>query len=439
MRNRLRLVKVFIFVIIIALIFSTFIFVKDLAVAAGTNHIVNLGDKQEIDPFSVLLIGTDADRNDGGGARSDVLMVATVNPNNERGNMEVDIISIPRDTVAYITCADTYDKINSAYSYGQSVTGSKQDAIDCTVDTVSNLLNIPIDYYMDFSFNAAIEIIDAIGGIEIYVEEGFCEQDSQGNGEYSSDPNNCVEGSVSIPSGQQTLNGEQAVAYARSRYGSSDYERNMRQQEVLAATAKKIISDPVAYATDVLEIYQEYVTSNIDISSLTKFANLAVSMFNDTMQSVSSSSPLVINVVSSPFATTTSIESALSAFSGINLDNVEAIPASEVLDTTTANEQYKEVKQIYVSKKATPIPSKAVSEEQAEATESVEIEIQSMSILSQEMSLPGGWYSYIGPETLYYVSNELRSCLELEPEEPTFDYVEASYEFGYDMTQEMFF
>lgn len=440
MKNRLRLVKVFIFLIVIALLCATFVFVKDFAVAAGTNYIVNLGDKQEIDPFSVLLIGTDADRNDGGGARSDVLMVATVNPSNERGNVEVDVISIPRDTVAYITCADTYDKINSAYSYGQSVSGSKQDAIDCTVDTVSNLLNIPIDYYMDFSFNAAIEMIDAIGGIEIYVEQGFCEQSSTGEGEYSSDPENCSEGSISIPAGQQTLDGEQAVAYARSRYGSSDYERNMRQQEVLAATIKKILSDPVAYATDVLAIYQEYVTSNIDVSSLTKFANLAVSMFNDTMQSVSSSTPLVINVVSSPYATTTSIESALSAFSGINLDNVEAVPATEVWETTTANEVEKEVKQIYVSKKATPIPSKPVEEETSTTTESVEIEIQSMSVLVQEFyDAAGGFYSYIGPETLYYVSNELRSCLELEAEEPTFDYIEASYVFGYDMTQELFY
>jgi polyisoprenyl-teichoic acid--peptidoglycan teichoic acid transferase len=176
------------------------------------------------DNVSVLIIGVDdtEKRDFKEKSRSDALMLATFN----KQQKDVNILSIPRDS--YVNVPDYgFTKINHAYFYG----GPKK-----TIETVENFLNVPVDYYVRLNFEAFIEIIDTIGGIQYDVPFAINELDSNDN------PN-----AVQLNPGYQTLNGEEALALARTRKYDSDVERGKRQQEIIktvvkeAATASSIL------------------------------------------------------------------------------------------------------------------------------------------------------------------------------------------------------
>ena len=95
----------------------------------------------------------------------DTLMIITFNPD----TLQTTLVSIPRDTFVPIACRnDQYAKINSAAAYGTS----------CVIDTVSNFLDIDIDYYVKINFKGVVDLVDAIGGIEVDVEAPTYNADS---------------------------------------------------------------------------------------------------------------------------------------------------------------------------------------------------------------------------------------------------------------------
>ncbi|MCR2821413.1 LCP family protein [Lederbergia panacisoli] len=174
----------------------------------------------KIDNVSILFIGIDesAKRNQGDNTRSDALLLATLNEKEK----SVKLLSIPRDSYVYIDEVGYSTKINHAHSYG----GPK-----ATIDTVENLLDIPVDYYVRVDFEAFMEIVNALGGIDIDVPFAFSEQNSKDKA-----------GAISLEPGMQTLDGEEALAFARTRKIDNDIERGKRQQEVMKAIVKKAAS-----------------------------------------------------------------------------------------------------------------------------------------------------------------------------------------------------
>jgi len=198
--------------------FGYFVF-KANETAENTNDALDRGDKSERrddsidltkDHFSVLLAGVD------GGAlleegRTDSLMVATFN----KESRQVTLVSIPRDAYVDIVTTDGEfkDKINHAYSYG---------GIDTTIATVENLFDIPIDYYATINFDGIEDLVDAVGGVEVDVLIPISGR---------------ATGNVELEPGVQTLNGQEALAYARMRKDDpeGDVGRAKRQQQVLEA------------------------------------------------------------------------------------------------------------------------------------------------------------------------------------------------------------
>ncbi|WP_445002726.1 LCP family glycopolymer transferase [Exiguobacterium alkaliphilum] len=198
--------------------FGYFVF-KANETAENTNDALDRGDKSERrddsidltkDHFSVLLAGVD------GGAsleegRTDSLMVATFN----KESRQVTLVSIPRDSYVDIVTTDGEfkDKINHAYSYG---------GIDTTIATVENLFDIPIDYYATINFDGIEDLVDAVGGVEVDVLIPISGR---------------ATGNVELEPGVQTLNGKEALAYARMRKDDpeGDVGRAKRQQQVLEA------------------------------------------------------------------------------------------------------------------------------------------------------------------------------------------------------------
>jgi polyisoprenyl-teichoic acid--peptidoglycan teichoic acid transferase len=154
------------------------------------------------DPFSVLLMGVDERENDKG--RSDTMIVLTVNPEKK----SVKMLSIPRDTLTDIVGHGTRDKINHAYAFG---------GVEMAMDTVEEMLDIPIDYYVQINMEGFEDIVNAVGGITVNNDLNFT---------YSG---------FSFPEGSIDLNGKKALAYTRMRYEDprGDFGRQIRQRQII--------------------------------------------------------------------------------------------------------------------------------------------------------------------------------------------------------------
>lgn len=205
-----------------------------------------------IDNFSVLFVGIDDsdNRNFSSGSRTDALMLATFNDQQK----SVKLLSIPRDSYVYIPNKGYNDKINHAYGKG---------GITSTIETVEGLLDIPVDYYVNVNFNAFIDIVDALGGIEVDVPYSFSEQDSQDR-----------QNAIHLEEGLQELNGEEALALARTRKLDSDIERGKRQQEIVKAIMNKAMSvSSVTKYSDVIEAVGDNMKTDLSFNEMKSFIN----------------------------------------------------------------------------------------------------------------------------------------------------------------------
>ena len=144
------------------------------------------------DNISILFVGIDDSKKREQGSdhsRSDSLMLATLNNKNKT----VKLLSIPRDSYVYIPYVGYEDKITHAHAYGGT---------QATIDTVEHLLNVPVDYYYRLNFDAFIDIVDALGGVEVTVPYELHELDENDKR------------TVNLKPGKQLLNGREALALA---------------------------------------------------------------------------------------------------------------------------------------------------------------------------------------------------------------------------------
>ena len=172
------------------------------------------------DNVSILFIGVDdseARDQSESNTRSDALILATLNNKDKT----VKLVSIPRDSYVYIPEVDYEDKITHALSHGGAKT---------TIETVEELLDVPVDYYVKMNFNAFIDVVDALDGIYADVPYDHLEKDE--NDVYS----------IQLEEGYQKLDGRTALALARTRKLDNDIERGKRQQEILASIMKRASS-----------------------------------------------------------------------------------------------------------------------------------------------------------------------------------------------------
>lgn len=200
-------------------------------------------------PISILILGVDQGlegRHDKG--NSDTLILATANPGKNKATMT----SIPRDTLANILGdpGDKYNmfRVNSAYGIG----GSK-----ASMRTVSALLDVPINYYVEVNMKALKSLVNAVGGVDVNVPFDFsydwCD----------------------FHKGKQHLNGRHAVAYVRMRHDDprGDYGRQMRQRQVINAVVHKAISvDSIANYRNLVKIFTKYVRTNLTFNDMLALA-----------------------------------------------------------------------------------------------------------------------------------------------------------------------
>lgn len=161
--------------------------------------------------INVLLMCTDVD-----GLRTDAIMLASYDTETK----QVKILSIPRDTKLYV--GNRYQKINAAHAYMKDgVIGGPT----ATCEAVNRITGIPINYYVDFSFDAVAHVIDELGPIEFTIPDLY----GDGVGMVYDDPVQSLH--IDLPPGDYQLNGQQAVWVMRYRHGNAEYNPETGRKE----------------------------------------------------------------------------------------------------------------------------------------------------------------------------------------------------------------
>ncbi len=206
---------------------------------------------------NALIIGVDT-RENGNYANTDTMIFLSYNHTTHN----IVMISVPRDfLVETDKTTHWYNKINGVYSYNESLKqGSGLEALKTTIEEV---VGQQIQYYAMVDFKAFTQIIDAVGGIDVNVENSFTDY-------YYLDST-----TVSFTAGPQTMDGETALKYARSRKSldngeGTDYARARRQQKVISALQEKIIStDTLANPKTLIQILSS-ISDSIKVSEFTQ-------------------------------------------------------------------------------------------------------------------------------------------------------------------------
>ncbi len=209
------------------------------------------------EPFTVLIIGMDE-------GLSDALMLVSVNPI----SLKVTMTSIPRDM---------YVPIANGYGGSDKIAHARATDLQCTIDTVEDLLSVNIDFFVETNFNGVVSIVDALGGIVVNNPYEFVGQSSSSErGHYT----------VWVPSGENVpLNGEQTLAFARERklYASGDFQRQENQQQVIEALMNKTLGiRDINQALEVLEVTAENISTNMSIDQILSLFNLVMNKKNNT-------------------------------------------------------------------------------------------------------------------------------------------------------------
>lgn len=257
------------------------VFDKGLGGDSGLFSIIK-GEQSDIfkqDRVNILVMGRGGE-NHVGGLLTDSLMIFSIQPKEKK----VAMISIPRDLYVPINGHGS-GKINSAFADGyndylqkdckkknqsQCLDSAMASGANLTRQTVSNVFEIPIHFYVSVDFVGFQKLIDELGGVDVYVEKALYDPSYPDVNMKGYEP-------FSIKAGQQHLDGKTALKYARCRKGNcgDDFGRAKRQQEILEATKEKamkagVLGNPKKIL-DIIAIVGSHVRTDMsaqDIKSL---------------------------------------------------------------------------------------------------------------------------------------------------------------------------
>ena len=230
---------------------------NEISKITGESETVYNSNASITEPFTVLLMGVDStdealDKNSTG--NGDALMLITFNPK----TLNATILSIPRDSYVYLPNMGTENKITHAAWGGTSN----------MINTIERFTDIDINYYVKINFKGVVKLVDLLGGIKVNVPIDFCEQDSN---------RNWGDSTICLDEGEQTLNGEQALALARHRKTllTGDLQRGTNQQLVVQGmlnSAKNIKS--ANQALSILDTLSNNMDTNFTTKQLLSFYDI---------------------------------------------------------------------------------------------------------------------------------------------------------------------
>ncbi len=224
------------------------------------SEIEGLSQKDYDQVINILLLGSDSkDMDNTYGGNSDAMIIVSVNPKYK----SVKLISIPRDTAAYIDGEKNRYKINYAFAKGKEQLALK---------TINQTFDLNLKEYVTINISAMYDIINELGGVELNItqdEVKWINEYVDMFYEFSGKPTKKV-----TKSGKVTLTGEQAAAYVKERmsgtsYKSSehgDYGRTRRQRDVFIAMLNKIASGSLTEVSSNIDLILKQITTNINVS-----------------------------------------------------------------------------------------------------------------------------------------------------------------------------
>lgn len=230
--------------------------------------------------FTVLLLGGDSGPGRRG-LRTDSVIVVTVNT----VTGDAAVMGLPRN-LGGLTFSDGSEfpglgrgMLNEVYQWGQR-NPDRFEGMDpgasAVADVVASLLGLPIDNFVLVDMAGFARMIDLLGGVVVEVKREVRAP--------LYDPSDGSHTMITIPPGPQTLSGDLALAFARSRTGSNDYDRMGRQRCLLAAVADQV--EPLslfAHLPDLLHAVEDNVTTDIPLSKIPYIVNLAPIVSSDRM------------------------------------------------------------------------------------------------------------------------------------------------------------
>ncbi len=212
---------------------------------------ITLGLERPSGQVNILLLGSDW--RPGQGYRTDVMMILSLIP--ERNS--VTLLSFPRDLYVNIPGIG-YERINAAQAYG---------GLALSKETLSYNFDAPVDYYMMTNFAGFKSIIDTLGDITVYSAYELYDR---------CDLPQAYNKMCYIPAGANTMNGQTALWYVRSRYSTSDFDRTRRAQEVILAIAQKMMSlNAINRAPELYNLFSSSVETDIPLDVVVKLLPMA--------------------------------------------------------------------------------------------------------------------------------------------------------------------
>lgn len=235
---------------------------KEKTIKKQESNFSFLNKRNKIKPFSILLMGVDSEK-DGlkknSYANGDGLMLLTFNPD----TLNITMMSIPRDSYLPIACRDNEkNKLTHAGWFGT----------DCMIETIENVFDVDINYYVKINFKGVVSLVDTLGGVTVDVPKRLCTDDSNRQGQI------CIDGGI------QALNGEQALVLARNRYdmAQGDIDRGYNQQILIKGVLNKLTEvRSITTLLDILETISNNLDTNLTTEEILSFYNI----FKDILES----------------------------------------------------------------------------------------------------------------------------------------------------------
>lgn len=266
MTKHKKIIGVIVMLVLLALLTGgMYLFSIYHSTQAGNLDLSKLSIREGLDEgvINIAVFGIDGrDDPEVDGDRSDVIMIATLDTKNNK----VKLTSIMRDT---FVCIDddgdeTWQKINAAYSLGGE---------ELTIKTINQCFDMNISEYATVDFNAVMDVVDALGGITINIQnEDILYWTNQYLGESNTFGNRNDPPLTEL--GEQTVTGAQALAYSRNRYSDSDYGRTARQREVVYGIFEKAKSLDLLNALNLVSKLAPYLKTSLDMGEMTDYAKV---------------------------------------------------------------------------------------------------------------------------------------------------------------------
>lgn len=206
----------------------------------------------ETKPLTILLMGVDTgsgSRSDTWKGNSDSMLLLSVNPQTKKTVM----MSLERDILTQIdeNGETTEAKLNAAYAYGGA---------ELAIATIEKLMNIHIDRYVMINMQGLVQLVDAVGGIEVNNTFDFPISIEENEPEYT----------ATVEPGKHLINGDQALVYARMRYQDpeGDYGRQKRQREVIRKVVEKVLSlNSISHYQAILRAVSKNMQTNVALDA----------------------------------------------------------------------------------------------------------------------------------------------------------------------------